>query len=865
MTAPTPNPGRMLGHFRLIEEIGAGGMGIVYRARDTRLERDVAVKVLNLKTLSSDSARKRFRHEALILSRLNHPNIESVYDFHSEQGIDYLVMEYVPGVSLNERLEKGPLPERELLEVGIQLARGLAAAHAQRIIHRDLKPGNLKLTPDNVLKILDFGLAQLCTLPEDETVAETVAVQSPSAGTPAYLSPEQLDGKEPDTRSDIYSAGAVLYELATRSRPFPHKGQLLADAILHSLPPAPRLKNKDISPDVEAVILKCLEKDPKLRYQSANELLEDLKELARGSGPHRLVAVQPTSGWRSKRWLVVGLAVILVLAAGFMLRPKILQWLGQSQTPVQQKIMAVLPIDAVGQDASINALGLGLTETLTAKLTQASNSDSVQVVSPRDLRDQGVKTSDEARRAFGTDLVLESNLQRSGDTLRINCSLVDSRTHRQIDAKTIEAQVGDPFGLQDQVVSAALDMLHAKIQPDLRRKLNVTHETQPAAYESYMRGQGYLQEYEKPENIHNAITEFKEALKIDPNYASAYAGLGKADWIGFQQFLKGDDWIGQASRNCAKAQSLNPDLAEGHVCLGNVLNGTGKYDQAVHEFQRALETDGGSEEALRGLADAYTNLGNVADAEATYKKAISLRPNYWGVYNWLGLFYYNQARYSDAARMFLKTTQVAPDNYGGYLHLGGAYVGEGRYQDAIDAFKRSIDLRPSSDAQNNLGYTYTLQHRYGEAATAFEEALKLNDSHWEIWGNLGDALYWSGDRRGEAAEKYKKAISIATSRLRINPKDAEMLAYLANYSAMVGDREAAQSYLKRALEVAPSDAEVWFRAAVVYNHFGQTDTTLGYLKRAADAGYSRAIIQDSPDFEALHQTPQFRALVGGRP
>ena len=179
MTAPTPNPGRMLGHFRLIEEIGAGGMGIVYRARDTRLERDVAVKVLNLKTLSSDSARKRFRHEALILSRLNHPNIESVYDFHSEQGIDYLVMEYVPGVSLNERLEKGPLPERELLEVGIQLARGLAAAHAQRIIHRDLKPGNLKLTPDNVLKILDFGLAQLCTLPEDETVTETVAAQNP--------------------------------------------------------------------------------------------------------------------------------------------------------------------------------------------------------------------------------------------------------------------------------------------------------------------------------------------------------------------------------------------------------------------------------------------------------------------------------------------------------------------------------------------------------------------------------------------------------------------------------------------------------------------------------------------------------------
>src|SRR5271167_4213343 len=174
MAAPTLTPGQTLGHFRLIEEIGAGGMGIVFRARDTRLERDVAVKVLNAKALSDASARGRFRKEALILSKLNHPNVEAVFDFHSEQGVDYLVLEYVPGTSLNERLEQGALPEKEVLALGIQLARGLAAAHAQRILHRDLKPGNLRVTPDNVLKILDFGLAQLFVLPEDETVVETV-------------------------------------------------------------------------------------------------------------------------------------------------------------------------------------------------------------------------------------------------------------------------------------------------------------------------------------------------------------------------------------------------------------------------------------------------------------------------------------------------------------------------------------------------------------------------------------------------------------------------------------------------------------------------------------------------------------------
>src|SRR5664280_2433921 len=318
MVAPSLTPGQTLGHFRLIEEIGAGGMGIVYRAWDTRLERDVAVKVLNAKTLSDASARTRFRREALILSRLNHPNVEAVYDFHSEQGVDYLVLEYVPGTSLNERLERGALPQNEVLALGIQLACGLAAAHAQRVLHRDLKPGNLRVTPDNVLKILDFGLAQLFALPEDKTLTtdETEVLQDPFAGTPAYLSPEQIKLKEPDTRSDIYSAGVVLYEMATGSQPFPQRGQMLADAILHSVPPAPRMKNKDISLGLEVVILKCMEKDPKLRYQSASELLDDLKELAGGAGPRRpaVVRQEPASQrHRFLRYVVSGILLTLIL------------------------------------------------------------------------------------------------------------------------------------------------------------------------------------------------------------------------------------------------------------------------------------------------------------------------------------------------------------------------------------------------------------------------------------------------------------------------------------------------------------------------------------------------------------------------
>ena len=557
--------------------------------------------------------------------------------------------------------------------------------------------------------------------------------------------------------------------------------------------------------------------------------------------------------------LILAAVLLLGIVAGIVAW----KWLWPPQ--VQQKIMAVLPMDTLGQDPATSALGLGLMETVTAKLVQASNGDAVQVVSPQDLRDKGVKTAEDARREFGTDLVLESNLQRSGQTFRINCYLVDSRTHRQLDAKSIEAEVTDAFGLQDKVVTAALDMLPAQIRPEERRKLKVTPDTRPAAYEAYMRGRGYLQEYEKPENIDSAIGEFEHAIQVDPNYAPAYAGLGDAYWTGYQRLDKGSDWVTKASSACTKSLSLSPDLVEGHICLGNLLNGGGKYAKAADEFKRAVASNGQNDEALRGLAEAYTRLGDFTAAESTYKKAIELRPHYWAVYSWLGLFYYGQERYSEAAAMFETVTQLAPDNYQGYLTLGGAYGSEGRYQDAVNALKRSIDLRPTADAYTNLGYVYTLMHRFPDSIAAQQQAVQLNDSYWMYWGNLGDALYWSQQGRGEAAEKYRKAISLGESKLQVNSQDAEILAYLANYSAMLNERQAAFEYLQRALKLAPSDGEVLFRAAIVYNHFNQTQEALSYLKKAADVGYSRAIIKDTPDLEGLQQNAQFRSLVNNNP
>jgi len=645
--------------------------------------------------------------------------------------------------------------------------------------------------------------------------------------------------------------------MAAGSLPFPQRGSLLSDRILNVRPPSPRQSTPTLAPGLEAVIMRCLEKDPDARFRSGNELLTELTRVAGGQASSTVASglTPPQLRTRKKIWASVGAVVLLIaMALGFLL------W----RTPkaeAHQKIMAVLPFDLVGQSSATSALGAGLMETVAAKLGEAGNNDAVEVIAPHELREKGVKSATDARREFGTDMVLEGSLQQSGQELRVTCNLVDSRTGRQLGARTVTRDVNDIFSLQDDTVSAVLDILHAARIKVQARQPATRPQTLPAAYAAYMRGRGYLQEYEKPENIENAVAEFQRAISIDPGYALAYADLGIAYWREYQRLDKGSEWVAKASDNCQRALSLNSQLTEAHICLGTVLNGSGKYERAAEEFKQAVALNRESDEALSGLADAYTNMGNFAAAEDTYKRAMALRPNYWGIYSELGLFYYSRARYPEAAAMLIKATQLAPDNYEPYLTLGGIYVTEGRYQDAIEAFKRSIDLRANSDAYNNLGYAYILLHQYPQAIEALEKALKIDAGHWEYWGNLGDALYWSSGRRGESVAAYQKAISIGQANLLVNPRDGQLLIYMADYSAMLGEQQLSLSFLEKALEASPSDPEVFFRAAAVRNHFNQTELAIDYLKKAVSLGYSQANIRDCPDFGDLQSNPQFKALV----
>jgi serine/threonine protein kinase len=391
-------------------------MGVVYRAHDERLERDVALKVLPPGTLADDLTRKRFRKEALALSRLNHPNIATVHDFDTQEGIDFLVTELVPGMTLDERVAVGAMPEKEVVEIGLQLAEGLEAAHRQGVIHRDLKPGNLRVTPEGRLKILDFGLAKRIDPADHATVTQSIAEPAGAAGTLAYMAPEQLKAEKVDTRADVWAAGAVLYEMATGRPAFQEKsGPLLMEAILNRSPAAPSALNPRMSAALEAVILKALDKDPDRRYQSARELSVDLQRLNSPAPATTNAVARPR-----KRWVLLAGAVVFFLVIAGSYRSHF--WRGKP--PSSNKItLAVLPFDVLTGEEDIGFLRVGIADAIITKLSNVGRLRLRPTSAVLSYEKQHADVPGTGR-ALAADYVVAGTVQKMGERFRISTQLV---------------------------------------------------------------------------------------------------------------------------------------------------------------------------------------------------------------------------------------------------------------------------------------------------------------------------------------------------------------------------------------------------------------------------------------------------------
>jgi serine/threonine-protein kinase len=856
--ATSPVCGKHYGHYRLIERIGEGAMGIVYRARDEVLERDVALKLLSPGVVHDEATRKRFRHEALTLARLNHPHIETLHGFETAEGVNFLVMEYVPGATLAERLARGPMKQPELLNIAIQLASALHEAHERGVVHRDLKPGNIILTPSGQAKVLDFGLAQLMPT-VDQTTVQSVSLGSSLAGTLPYLSPEQLQGTRPDSRSDLYALGIILYEMATGRRPHSQDSVgALVEAILHQEPKAVRLLNPEISPETEAIIRKAMDKDPRLRYQSAREIEVDLQRLLSGREPEKLAVtrrVSPRTLWLAAVAMAgIVLAVVLALILPAMRRGPV-----KAPPPREARVVAVLPFQPIGGRPENEALCRGLTELLTVRLAQLSRRYPVEVVPSSEIRAQGVGSAEDARKKLGASLVVEGSWDFAGNN-QVMYSLVDTRSRRNLNAAVVHADLHNLRGTERDVMEQLLGMLEVELSPEEQHEASAGTLFHPDAYQYYVRGRGYLLDYTNPENLRAAIALFSTAIEKDPQFALAYAALGEAYWRQFQE-NKDATAISKAMQACATAAKLNDQLAPVHVTFGLIYQGTGRYENAVKEFGRALDLDATSDAAYRGLASSYASLGKMKEAEDAYRRAIEIRRDYWGGYSWLGTFYFNAQRYDEAATQFRRAIELAPENVRGYTNLGAVYYVQGKFQQAQELFEKSLTIQPNYRAYSNLGTLYFIQGRYGDAARMFDKALELNDKDSRMWHYAASAYYWAPGERDKARVAYQHAARLIEQELKINPRDSKAMLALADCYSILGRSGRARELVERALKQAPGDAENMFRAADVEEQLGDRTAALDWLGKAMRAGYPMTEIERDPTLRQLRTDPRYRALA----
>ena len=849
----SPLAGTVAGRFLIRALVGAGGMGEVYRADDTRLKRPVALKRMATQLRADERYRQRFLEEAQRASGLTGSHVAAIYDVVEENGELLLVMEYVEGETLRARLRL-PFTLAEFLDIAVQCGDALVAAHSRWVVHCDLKPENIMLTTDGQIKILDFGVAKRLPHSGDSS---TLGNSDLVGGTTGYMAPEVLLEKPPDARADIFSLGIILYEALAGRHPFLARSFVgTTDRILHESPPPVRSFNPQIPPELDDIIERMLAKDPAQRVASAAQFLGEVRQLQQQTASRFKVRFNVR---RRNFRIALGVAAILavVLSAGYFGR-QIVSRPTSRNVPKEPRYLAVLPFSSMSEDRSSQAFSAGLTENLAARLGQFA-ADSVKVVPPSEVLAEQIKTADQARKSFGASLVLEGSLLESGHLVRVSYSLVDAETRRQLQAATITTQSSDPFALEDAVVNGVLNMLGRETQQSEHQQTANRGTSEPQAYDFYLRGRGYLQDYQKPESVDSAITVFSHALEHDPKYALAYAGLGEAYWHKYEQTHE-RGWVRKATAVCTQAANLQPTLAAGYTCLGVLDNGTGQYERAEKEFQRSAELDPTSDDALRGLGSADEHLGKLSDAENAYQKAINLHPNYWADYNWLGRFYYTQARYDDAARMFARVVALAPDNERGYSNLGGVYLTMGRYADAVSTFQHSVSIRPTADAYSNLATAQFYSQQFAQAARTYEQAVKLSPDDYEMWGNLADAYYWSPGERTKAAPAYRRAMSLGESALQVNTRDAVITCNLATYHAMLGEKQPALSYLKRALQVSPRNPDFLFKAAEIDSMFGSQEAALNSLTIAIANGFSPYFVRNHPVFQNLSSDRRFQKL-----
>ncbi|HSE41584.1 MAG TPA: protein kinase [Acidobacteriota bacterium] len=757
--------GRVLSHYRIIKQLGAGGMGEVYLATDTQLDRTIALKILPAEVAFDQERMHSFVREAKAASAIDHPNIVQVYEISQADGVSFIAMQYVEGHTVRDKIDGQSLPTDEVLQTAIQIADAMAEAHARGIVHRDLKPANIMVSNKGYIKVLDFGLARIEKIPEpgELSEAQTLTKTKPGmiAGTIAYMSPEQALGKKIDYRTDIFSIGVILYEMATGRRPFSGNNPAeTIDNIVHSQPESITRLNYSVPKELERIIRKCMEKDPARRYQSASEMLIDLKNLQRDLDSSKTTP-QPTLASRPRIfWLTITLLLIVVIMGLVIYKWReisLRERLAGPNTGKHIKSIAVLPLENLPRDPKEEYFADGMTEAL---ITDLAKIGSLKVISRTSVMQyKGTKKPiRQIAQELNVDALVEGSVLRAENQVRITAQLIDARTDEHIWAESYEREISNILKLQREVASAVASQIKIQLTPEEKHRLGETSTVHPAAYEAYLKGQFYRAKGTE-EGYNTAIDYFKKAIELDPKYAPSYTGLAIMYGVLGNFGFRPPNEVYPKSREVAeKALEIDRGLAETHAVLG--------YIKANYDW----DWEG---------------------AETEYKRAIDLNPNSALGYDWYAYFLQVQNRFDESFIMRKKAVELDPISLVINTNMGSSLRIMGRLDEAVTHLRKTIQLDPNFyRAHVWLGQTYDVQGNQRAAIDELEKARVLSKESPYVLSSLGYAYARAG-RKEDAFEMLRDLTDLSSQRY-VSPYDTALVY------AGLGYKDEAFSWLEEA-------------------------------------------------------------------
>jgi serine/threonine-protein kinase len=734
--------GTTLGRYRILDRLGEGGMGIVYRALDERLEREVAVKVLRHDLLRAEAARKRFRQEARALSRLNHPGIATLFDFDSERGTDFLVLEFVPGRTLAATLESGALPEARARSIALGIAEALEAAHEQGIVHRDLKPGNVMITPRGRVKVLDFGLARHAVTAESAATL-TMSGADDVAGTLPYMAPEQVAGGAVDPRTDLYALGAVLYEMIAGERAVP--GDSLA-AIVHrivNVAPRPLREWKPgVSEEMVRVVERCLDKNPGRRFAGATALARALNEL--GREPALVdVAADPSAGSA----LSGGPRAAPGGRAASAEAPALREGAGRIRS------LAVLPLENRSGDPEQEFFVDGMTDALIADLARIG---ALRVISRTSaMRFKGTrKPLPEIAQELKVDGIVEGSALRAGERVRITVQLVESATDRSLWSQSYERDLVDILALQSEVARAIAGEIRVRVTPEEQSRLARSAPVNPAAHVAYLKGRYTWNRY-TTEAFQESLAHYREALEADPHYALAWAGLADSyEALANTNVIPPGEGYPKAREAALKGLALDDSRAELHATLAYVSRfHDWDWPKAEREFLRALELNPGYAYGRVRYANLLSGLGRHGEAIAEAERALELDPQSLVVHVAVGDVMFYAREYERSIHYYGRSLEIEPGFESGHTDLARSLEHLGRHDEALAEFLKAQPLRDGRPpASPGLALFYARVGRRAEADALIAELTALSRrrfvsaygmaSYYAVTGDNERALEW---------------------------------------------------------------------------------------------------------------------------